>query len=341
MISVIVPVYNIENFIDRCVKSLIHQSYKDIEIILVDDGSTDSSKAKCDEWEQKDDRIIVIHKENGGLSSARNAGLQIAKGEYISYVDGDDYIDSNAYEKALRVLEEVERLGEPADLLIFRYRKVINGSIEMIPFSEKVTTFTGPELCKEHVYKKNYDLPIAVWTKLYRRELVEDLSFPEGRVWEDIVYNAQTYLRVKKAVLLDDALYNYTYRSTSISKTAMSMEKLQNLYDQYIDELNVFHESTIGGLYENCLAWRYIEIAEMAMVEQDAENKEFLLACEKQLAEEFDKVMHSPNAYVADVVLEKYKKLKTKKRFELLYHIRLKLKALAKWYKKKKTGKEY
>ena len=115
-ISVIVPIYNSEDYIDRCVRSIVEQSYKNIEIILVDDGSTDNSSMMCDEWAKNDKRVKVIHKENGGVSSARNEGLKIAKGDYISFVDSDDYIDKKMIEKMLNQMEKGN-----TDLVICNY----------------------------------------------------------------------------------------------------------------------------------------------------------------------------------------------------------------------------
>lgn len=98
LISVVIPIYNVENYIDKCIETVIKQTYKNIEIILVDDGSTDNSGYKCEEWKKKDNRIVVLHKENGGLSSARNAGIDVAKGKYISFIDSDDYVDYSMIE---------------------------------------------------------------------------------------------------------------------------------------------------------------------------------------------------------------------------------------------------
>ena len=118
-ISVIVPVYNAENYIDKCVESLVNQTYKNLEIILVNDGSTDSSGTKCDEWAKKDSRIKVIHKENGGVSSARNAGLDVAEGAYVAFVDSDDSLKTTAYEKSVSEIQQ-----HNLDLLIFGYETV-------------------------------------------------------------------------------------------------------------------------------------------------------------------------------------------------------------------------
>lgn len=121
-ISIIVPVYNIEKYIVRCIESILNQTYSNLEIILVDDGSTDSSGGICDEYAKKDDRIVVIHKVNGGLSDARNAGLKVVTGDYIGYVDGDDWIDSTMYEDMLSVME-----AKDIKLSICRYKKVFTG----------------------------------------------------------------------------------------------------------------------------------------------------------------------------------------------------------------------
>ena len=127
LLSVIVPIYNVEEYLEKCLDSIINQTYKNLEIILVDDGSPDKCPQICDEYAKKDDRIVVIHKENGGVSSARNLGLDIAKGEFITFVDSDDWIDETMYEKMM--LKQAE---ENLDLVFTRYKTIKNGSIKKI-----------------------------------------------------------------------------------------------------------------------------------------------------------------------------------------------------------------
>lgn len=203
-ISVIIPVYNIERYIERCIKSVIEQTYHNLEIILVDDGSTDASGEICDRYEKYDHRIRVIHKENGGLSDARNAGLEIATGDYIGYVDGDDWIDLNMYEEMLQAMEDCD-----AELAICRYKSIYSGEI-VDTSSHTIVPMSVDEVLDVHINEHpQYVIHNSVWSRLFKRQIVRDLWFPVGHNSEDIVYSTKALLRCTQVVYLDTAYYNY------------------------------------------------------------------------------------------------------------------------------------
>lgn len=218
IISVIVPVYKVEEYLDECVKTIVDQTYTRMEIILVDDGSPDRCPQMCDEWAKRDSRIKVIHKANGGLSDARNAGLDICTGDYIAFVDSDDWIKSDMYQKMLEAIEE-----ENADLcacnIISCYptREVAWGAKEyIVGDSEKMLDL---------IYSDSI-FPVCAWNKLYRRKLWEDFRFPVGKICEDAF---TTYLLVDKAdkiVQITDPLYCYRIRSESIMTSAFSYKSM-------------------------------------------------------------------------------------------------------------------
>lgn len=204
LISIIVPVYNVEAYLDRCMESILKQTYERLEIILVDDGSTDSSGEKCDAYAKFDGRIKVIHKENGGLSDARNAGLKLATGAYIGYVDSDDWIEPDMYERLYDACVENE-----AELAVCRYfseyqdRTEAGGTGRTVPL-------TREELLKIYISGHDeYVIYNSVWSKLFKRELVADMIFPKGRNSEDIMYTTRAFCRLEKAVYLDRCLYHY------------------------------------------------------------------------------------------------------------------------------------
>lgn len=212
LISVIVAAYNIEKYLPGCMDSLLAQTYSPMEIILVDDGSSDETPRLCDEYARKNDFVHVIHKENGGLSSARNAGLAIAKGDYIGYVDGDDTVEADMYEN---MLGACQRTG--AQIAICAYREVGEGAEE--------NHFTGNilELSREETLElyingdPQYHIYNSVWSKLFERKVIEDIRFPEGRKSEDIMYTTRALTRASKCIFLDTPYYNYTVdRSGSI-----------------------------------------------------------------------------------------------------------------------------
>lgn len=204
LISVIVPVYNMEKYLKRCVDSILVQTYRQLEIILVDDGSTDTSPVICDDYAVKDKRIRVIHKENGGLSDARNAGLAIATGNYIGFVDSDDWIEPDMYKDMYEAV-----VKNRAQMAVCRYAeiypdRIIDGScndVVVLSRDEVLDIF----IC-EHSQYKIYN---SVWSKLFQRELIGDTKFPKGRNSEDIVFTTKAFCRLKCCVYIDKAYYNY------------------------------------------------------------------------------------------------------------------------------------
>ena len=202
-ISVIVAVYNIEAYLEKCVRSLRNQTYRNLQIILVDDGATDGCPAICDRLAEEDGRIQVIHKKNGGLSDARNAGIAAADGEYIAFVDGDDWIETDMYEKLLSAARQFD-----TPLAVCRYRKIYRNR-EVDASTGAAVVFDGQEALESFLMEED-DICIqnAAWNKLYRRELMGELRFPTGKYYEDIVYTTMLLARSPKTVYLDLALYN-------------------------------------------------------------------------------------------------------------------------------------
>ena len=226
LISVIVSIYNVQAYVEKSVQSIQKQTYKNLEIILVDDGSTDNSGKICDEFAGKDARIKVIHKANGGLSSARNEGIKVASGEYIAFVDGDDWIDESMYEDMLCAI-----LSSEADLAICNYKEVSKNSVRDTS-TDKITVFEGKEVLKVFIEEDEvYQIQNAAWNKLYKRSLMGQLRFPEGKLFEDIVYTTKLLAGSKRAVYVNKAYYNYIFdRSDSI----MNSKKVERLLTDQI-----------------------------------------------------------------------------------------------------------
>ena len=224
LISVIVPVYNMEQYLERCVNSILRQTYEKLEIILVDDGSTDASPRMCDVFAKRDGRIKVVHKTNGGLSDARNAGLAVATGDYIGYVDSDDWIVHDMYEHMYRSCVE-----QDAQLCVCRYfseyadRTEGGGSGECVPL-------TRDELLRIYIGgHAQYVIYNSVWSKLFRRSLVEGVVFPKGRNSEDIMYTTRAFCKLDKAVYLDKCLYHYVLdREGSIMNVSRGARMFQD-----------------------------------------------------------------------------------------------------------------
>lgn len=218
MISVIIPVYNVSAFLERCLDSVVKQEAIR-EIILVDDGSTDDSGAICDRYAQTDSRITVIHKENGGLSSARNAGLDIAAGEYVAFVDSDDFLEPDTYRTLLRAARD-----NRCDLVCAGRFDLDGGTGEKVPglCPEKDETIDGKELTRRIFTWDHVDS--AAWDKLYRRTLFDGIRYPVGNICEDVPVTYRLALRANRIAMVSRCLYNYYHRPGSIT-TAQVSEK--------------------------------------------------------------------------------------------------------------------
>ncbi|MCB2353216.1 glycosyltransferase [Clostridium estertheticum] len=211
LISIIVPIYNVEVYIRNCVDSILGQSYENLEIILVDDGSPDNCGDICDEYRSKDKRIKVIHKKNGGLSSARNAGIDIASGDYLGFIDSDDWIERDMYESLYNALT-----SHKADISVCG-RYIVDGSrITTISDSEKAEVFTRSEALSELVLDEYSGMKNFAWDKLYKKELFNDIRYPEGKYYEDIFTTYKLFSKSNKIVDIKSPKYYYLLRGDSI-----------------------------------------------------------------------------------------------------------------------------
>ena len=223
LISVIVPIYNVESYLNRCVESIVNQTYQNLEIILVDDGSPDNCSQMCDCWAGKDNRIKVIHKQNGGLSDARNAGMKIAKGDVISFIDSDDWIDLKFFEAMFNVMQDdesdivscgVKWVDEDGELL----RTASVEAHEMLNTHDSMQELLLDGKLKQHV-----------WNKLYRRNVIENISFEKGKYHEVVFWSYQVIGRAKKISVIPDSFYNYVQRADSIMGESYSPKRLDAL----------------------------------------------------------------------------------------------------------------
>ena len=217
LISVIVPVYNVEKYLPKCVDSILGQTYENLEIILVEDGTKDNSGAICDAYAAKDSRIRVIHKENGGLSSARNAGMDIARGDYFGFVDSDDWIEPKMYETLLNLAEKYH-----ADLVCGSRYDVAEATGERTLglHHEKEEALSSMDLLGRVFTWDGCDS--AAWDKLYRRHLFDDIRYPLGMYSEDIAIFYKLMEKANRVALCPEPLYNYHHRENSITTAKLS-----------------------------------------------------------------------------------------------------------------------
>ena len=264
-ISIVVPVYKVEAYLDKCINSILNQKFTDFELILVDDGSPDNCPAICDEYAEKDPRIKVIHKENGGLSDARNAGIEVATGKYLGFVDSDDYIAPDMYEKLYNIITE-----NSCDIAVCQAAVVQENEEAIYEDSDEVYVFESNEALYQMIVKKLFT--VNTWNKLYRKELFDSIRFPKGMLYEDL---ATTY----KLIMLSDKVayspmkkYAYLQRQGSIMNLTgykVKTDKIK-IVEEMLSELN--GEELQSGMI------RYIlnDIYKMASCGNLTENKEYL-----------------------------------------------------------------
>ncbi|MGN0383573.1 MAG: glycosyltransferase family 2 protein [Eubacterium sp.] len=253
LISVVVPIYKVEDYISRCVDSIINQTYKNLEIILVDDGSPDNCPQLCDEYAKKDNRIKVIHKINGGLSDARNAGMKVSTGEYISFIDSDDYITFDFLETLYNTM--ITENSDIVECCVVKFYEDNHFDEYNDDFSiENYGIVDGlSALISENPFKQH------VWNKLYKTDLVMDISFAVGKLNEDEFWTYQVFGKAERITKINKTMYYYFQRSSSIMGNTYNLKRLdalegkanrQKYIDIYFPELSL--KSKID-LYGSCI----------------------------------------------------------------------------------------
>lgn len=219
-ISVIVPVYKVEPYLDKCVSSIANQTYTNLEIILVDDGSPDNCPAMCNAWTKKDSRIRVMHKPNGGLSDARNAGMAVATGELMTFVDSDDWIASDMYEHLYQRLEE-----DSSDIAACGVQMVWESKTPSRMLTRDGNCILNQEEAMQSIIEESW-LKQPVWYKLYKTKLIRDILFPVGKYHEDVFWSYQAVGRAQRVSVSDHIGYYYLQRGGSIMGEGYSLKRL-------------------------------------------------------------------------------------------------------------------
>ncbi len=245
LISIIIPVYKVEKYIRRCIDSVINQTYSNLEIILIDDGSPDKCPLICDEYAKKDARIRVIHKENGGISSARNVGINIAKGRYIGFVDSDDYINENMYQQLHKDITE-----NKVDISICSFQKITESEAKNVGReNNNIKIYNKKEALKALLTNELTSHP---WNKLYKKELFDNIRYPEGKVMEDL---ATTYL-------LFEASNNICYRETEyyyyVQRDTSILHSITPKFIEQLEEVIAFKSQYMNSKYPELT--KYVEI---------------------------------------------------------------------------------
>lgn len=228
LISIVVPIYNVEKYLNQCINSIVKQLYDNLEIILVDDGSVDGCSEICDKWAQEDQRITVVHKANGGLSDARNAGIRAAHGSYIAFVDSDDWIEDSFVQNLYDEIQSAH--SELAECSV----KVVDESGVFLKYRKAYAEQNPIERnsALKHLIEEN-GIYQTVWNKLYKMDLVKTIPFETGKYHEDEFWTYKVIGKTERISVVDVALYNYRQRTTSIMGNAYSLKRLDGLQAKF------------------------------------------------------------------------------------------------------------
>lgn len=302
LISVIIPIYNAELYLKTCIDAVLGQSYTNFEVLLINDGSTDNSADICDEYLKRDNRIKVVHKQNEGSASARNVGLELAQGEYIVFIDADDYIESEYLQILVNKASE-----ENADIVQCDYLSVKNIAdiqcIEKKNVAYATEVFSNIDFLECFCDKRTY-LPIAVlWNKIYRRELFDSLRFPVGRGIDDEYLICQIIYRANKILWIHEVLYYYILSENSQMRSKPSLKRIDGI-DAIESQMCFFEEIGQPKLY-NMIQYRYYAtvIANYYFVERFFPEEKKILAELKKKKKKFYTVLRIKEVNAVDKVL--------------------------------------
>lgn len=287
-LSIIVPIYNVEKYLSRCIESILNQTFKDFELILVNDGSTDNCKEICEKYKRMDSRIIVANKKNGGLSSARNLGIDISKGDYIGFVDSDDFIDVHMYEILLNTINSYD-----SDIVICDYYKVNEYDIKKYEKMKsnnkdiKIENINNIDAI-ERIITRDIKIVVA-WNKIYKRSLFDNLRYKEGVICEDEFLAHRIFYKCNKVSIINQKLYYYIQRKGSIINSPFSPKDFDKIY-AIKDRVDFLNEKKITNLIDKAeksfmdyFVWNYFTGY------QRLENIEYEL---KRLKKEFNSVFY-------------------------------------------------
>ena len=292
LISIIVPVYNVEKYIERCIKSILNQSFTNFELILVDDGSPDKCGEICDEYKNKDKRIKVIHKKNGGLSDARNAGIEIAKGEYIAFVDSDDFINKYMYEILYRNAKKLD-----ADISICNFKMVCkNDKIDenILISSADVKVYDRNEALNKLYGNENVQFIIAC-NKIYKKELFLNIRYEYGKCHEDEFIIHKLIYKSNKIVSCSEKLYYYFENDASIMRRKFNVNRV-DVIEAMEKRMSFFREKALIELeYKTQNMFLYYFFPYYHKVKMELKDSNCLKKMKKQFKRNYKYLLRNPN----------------------------------------------
>lgn len=291
IISVIVPVYNVQEYLEKCINSILEQTYADLEVILVDDGSTDGSRETCDKLAQNDRRIKVIHQQNAGQSSARNVGLDIATGDYVSFIDSDDWIDNDMYEVLMNLMNRYN-----PDIVSCGLKNIYKDHVNSIQ-TDKVVVFSNEEAL-EDLFSQHY-IRFEVWNKIYKKELLTSLRFKSGQIHEEIYFSSHALLQANKIVYIDRPMYNYLVDRYGNTNTCFKENKLE-IFKEFDNMINLLKMNNMNQCAQRAevLCLLYV----LTFYYQASRHKKISASIKRKLIDVFDEyyIKTKNNPYLSD-----------------------------------------
>ena len=283
LISVIVPIYNAEKYLHRCLDSIVNQTYKNLQIILIDDGSEDESSKICDEYKEIDNRIIVIHKENSGVSDSRNIGLDKSEGEYIGFVDADDYIEPSMYEKLYKSIIQYN-----ADICCCGYTQEFDKYFYEKNTERIVSYDSCADILDAYLRQDKYSgIGDGNWNKLFTRRIIENIRYSKYANGEDVLFQFNCFITCKKLVCIPDLLYHYVCNDESASngKFTESKASILDVADTAIEVVKREHTEVIDQAYAFQLTW-YISLLQKIC---DGKKNKNSIKCRKRIRNQLKK----------------------------------------------------
>lgn len=288
-ISVIVPIYNVEQYLVKCINSILNQTFKDFELILVNDGSTDSSLSICKNYLKKDNRIKIINKKNGGLSEARNYGLDKAIGKYVCFIDSDDFVEQNYLSELYYTIKQSN-----SDITICEFNTVNEKyqRIDTVCLNEPQTVkqTSGKDVVK-YLYEDNSIANVVAWNKLYKRSLFNNLKYEAGRFFEDEYMIVPILWEAKSVSFVRKPLYDYLQRPDSIMHTSLTGKKIKDTIDFQKQRIKFFHSVNRVDFEKKAIQNYRYSIIKMMMDDNCKANPKL----KKELQSDFRKYRFSIN----------------------------------------------
>lgn len=281
LISIIIPVYKVEKYLSRCIESVMAQTYSNIEIILIDDGSSDKCPEICDNYADKDPRIKVVHKKNGGLSDARNAGITLAEGKYISFLDSDDYVHPRMYQELLHILKK-----EEADVSFCNLNRVYSEEYELNDIQDgTLHIYSGKQAVKNILDKNLHVVSVIACGKLYKKELFESIRFPVGKLHEDEFTTYKIFYKCTKVVFMDKGYYYYFQRDDGIMGTRKKVFSADGL--EAYEQMGDFFQKTSDRDIFYLVKYKYMYMLHRASVDLKKSGDQSEIDLAEELEEKY------------------------------------------------------